>query len=204
MGYAMGQKRCENFGTCGADGEAAVNAAIFAKLNEGKAAIASSDCGVLEEAAVAITEHMQIPLVQGVIRAAYKLDREDGAQKELGCGTVFAAAVLPMVASCDAGDVNIISDNLSPTTTGTDFMAVKTAFENNYDCMGITCEQVAGLVGKDVAYLEDAGPCGAAMMSDATDNGADNGMDSGMDSGASVVGIVGSAAAATAAFAMLL
>jgi len=216
MVYAMGQKRCENFGTCGADGEAAVNAAIFSKLNEGQAGIAGGDCGKTEAAAVAITQHMQIPLVQGVLRAAYKLDKEDGAQKELGYGTVFAAAVLPMVAKCNAGDATTINDNIAPDTTGTDFMAVKTAFENNYDCMGITCEQVSGLVGKDGGFLMGAGPCGVetAAPVDAAEPGADmstNGSDmsdtsdmADMESGASVVGVVGSAAVASAAFAMLL
>jgi len=215
MVYTMGQKRCENFGTCGADGEAAVNTAIFSKLNEGQAGIAGDDCGKTEAAAVAITEHMQIPLVQGVLRAAYKLDKEDGAQKELGYGTVFAAAVLPMVAKCNAGDATIINDNIAPDTTGTDFMAVKTAFENNYDCMGITCEQVSGLVGKEGGFLMGAGPCGVAMTAapvDAAEPGADKPTpkppsdmsDMEMESGASVVGVVGSAAVATAAFAMLL
>jgi hypothetical protein len=211
MVYAMGQKRCENFGTCGADGEAGVNTAIFSKLNEGQAGIASGDCSKTEAAAVAITEHMQIPLVQGVIRAAYKLDKEDGAQKELGYGTVFAAAVLPMVSKCNAGDATTISDNVAPDTTGTDFMAVKTAFENNYACMGITCEQVSGLVGKDGGFLMGAGPCGVeatAMKPDDAEPVADMSTPASdmadMDSGASVVGVVGSAAVATAAFAMLL
>lgn len=185
-------------------------------MNEGQAGIAGGDCGKTEAAAVAITQHMQIPLVQGVLRAAYKLDKEDGAQKELGYGTVFAAAVLPMVAKCNAGDATTINDNIAPDTTGTDFMAVKTAFENNYDCMGITCEQVSGLVGKDGGFLMGAGPCGVetAAPVDAAEPGADmstNGSDmsdtsdmADMESGASVVGVVGSAAVATAAFAMLL
>jgi len=51
--YAMGQKRCENFGTCGADGEAAVNTAIFSNLNDGQAALQS---GVLTSPAWVPTE----------------------------------------------------------------------------------------------------------------------------------------------------
>lgn len=212
MVYAMGEKRCENFGTC-VNGEAAVNTAIFGQLNAGKAALESGDCDAATAAAVAITEHMQIPLVQGVIRAAYKLDKEDGAQKELGYGTVFAASVLPMVAKCSADDAKTISDNLAPTTTGTDFAAVKTAFENNYECMGITCEQVAGLVSKEGGFEAGAEPCGAAAPAPTADAPAADApaadapaadapaADTGMaadDSSASVVGVVGSAFAAVA------
>jgi len=211
--YAMGEKRCKNFGTC-VDGEAAVNTEIFSNLNAGQAALQSGDCDGAGANAQAIVNLMAVPLVQGVLRAAYKLDIEDGGEKELGYGTVFAAAILPMIDTCNAGDASTIESNLSPTTSSTDFAAVKTAFENNYDCLNISCEHVSGLVDDNGGFLAGAEPCGAAAPEPAADEpaaaepaadepaaaepaAADDG------SGASMAGVVGSAAFASVAAAML-
>jgi hypothetical protein len=41
------------------------------------------------------------------------------------------------------------------------FGDVKAAFERNYDCMGITCAHVGGLLQADGdTYFDDAKPCG--------------------------------------------
>lgn len=210
--YAMGQKRCGNFGTCVGE-EAAVNTAIFGAFNAGQTALAAGDCDPAY--ATAIVQHMQIPLVQGSLRAAYKLDKEDGGEKELGYGTIFAAAILPSIDACSSADATTIATNLAPTATSTDFNAVKTAFENNYDCLGITCEQINGLVDDDGAFLPGAESCGATAAPDAppapaapaaesTSDMADTDTAAAEESSASMTGVVASAAIATAAFAMLL
>lgn len=214
--YAMGEKRCKNFGTC-VDDEAAVNTEIFANLNAGQAALQAGDCAGATGNAQAIISLMAVPLVQGVLRAAYKLDKEDGGEKELGYGTVFAAAVLPMVNGCSADDATTIETNLSPTTTSTDFAAVKTAFENNYKCLNISCEHVSGLVNDSGGFLMGAEPCGVAAPeptaeepAPAADEPADEPAEepaaepaSDDESGASIAGVVGSAAFASVAAAML-
>jgi len=209
--YAMGEKRCKNFGTC-VDGEAAVNTEIFSNLNAGQAALQSGDCDGAGANAQAIVNLMAVPLVQGVLRAAYKLDKEDGGEKELGYGTVFAAAVLPMVAACSAGDASTIESNIAPTTTSTDFAAVKAAFESNYECLNISCEHVNGLVDDSGAYLMGAEACGAAAAAPepaaeepapAAAEPAAEEPAAADDSGASMAGVVGSAAFASVAAAML-
>lgn len=208
--YAMGEKRCENFGTC-VDGEAAVNTEIFSNLNAGQAALQGGDCDGANKAAGNIVALMSVPLIQGVLRAAYKLDKEDGGEKELGYGTVFAASVLPAIADCDADAAATIEANLSPTTSSTDFAAVKAAFEGQYGCLNISCEHVNGLVNGDGGFLMGAGPCG---VSAAEPTAAEPAMEEPAapepameepadDSGASMAGVVGSAALASVAAAML-
>ena len=208
--YAMGEKRCENFGTC-VNGEAAVNTEIFSNLNAGQAALQGGDCASATSAAQNIVALMAVPLVQGVLRAAYKLEMEDGGEKELGYGTVFAAAVLPVIADCDAADAATIESNLSPTTTSTDFAAVKAAFENNYECMNISCEHVSGLVEDDGSFKMGAEPCGVAAapaaenpaMAEPAAPAAEEPTMEEPDSGATTAGVIGSATLATVAAAML-
>jgi len=212
--YAMGEKRCKNFGTC-VDGEAAVNTEIFSNLNAGQAALQSGDCDGANAAAGNIVALMSVPLIQGVLRAAYKLDKEEGGEKELGYGTVFAAAVLPAIADCDADAAATIEANLSPTTSSTDFAAVKAAFEGQYGCLNISCEHVSGLVNDDGGFLMGAEPCGVAAPAAPGPAAAEPAMEEPAaesepameepadDSGASMAGVVGSAALASAAAAML-
>ena len=75
----------------------------------------------------------------------------------------FSAAILPWISLCDA-DVGAtllanadISSATAPMSDG--YVAVKTQLESVYECMGITCEQVGGLVDDSGAYLTGFEPC---------------------------------------------
>merc|ERR1711904_45096 len=54
------------------------------------------------------------------------------------------------------GNMNI--DSASPMAAG--FKAVKDAFESTYDCLGITCNDVGGLILSGMDYYEGAETCG--------------------------------------------
>jgi len=162
MVYDMGDKRCVNFGTCGDDGTSYVNSAIFEKFIEGQGDLADKKCDDVATIASTIIEHMAVPLVQGVIRAAYKLDIDDGEEKQAAYGAVFSAAILPFVHACNADDAAVIHMNMAPGANSTDFAAVKTAFENTYECLNIDCAVVGGLVDDDGSYFEGAEPCGVS------------------------------------------
>ena len=104
-----------------------------------------------------------------------------GGDKEIAEGVVFARAILPRVAACSSTDAATIYYNMAnfstdfPCTLGAsdsstyngyssctlpDFSAVKTAFENNYDCLGVTCSDIGGLLESgDSAYYDGASPC---------------------------------------------
>ena len=166
--YALADKRCENFKTCaGADGLTAgssatssVNDRLFRDLALGQHKLLMGKCEETRPIVRSIVAQMAVPLIQGTLRYAYKVDKLSGGSKEKAEGAVFAAAVVPRVAYCSATDAKTIMDNLKLGAASTTFAAVKTAFENNYACMNITCTDVGGLwFGANNAYYEGAEPC---------------------------------------------
>jgi len=113
---------------------------------------------------------MTVPLVQGTLRYAWKTGQIGGADnkasdqsaKNSAEGSTFAAAVLPLVHACDATAAKTVSDHMKfgaavyDKTTGNfasgtkpDTAAVKAALESTYDCLGITCAHVGGLLSSD-------------------------------------------------------
>ena len=176
--YALAQKRCSEFGTCATPTDrttlAAVNdkiqsAAIDGSENYLYHQVACNDAG-LELAFKGMVSQMTVPLVQGMLKYAWKADPANGdscagqagndaatvatndASANTDCakswaeGWAFAAAVLPQVHQCDATAATTIRANLDvASTTGPmkdGVAAVKAAIEGVYDCLGITCTDV--------------------------------------------------------------
>ena len=81
----------------------------------------------------------------------------DRSQKNAAEGAVFSAAVLPLVHACSPTAAATISANqkfgLFDAGTYPDFLAVKSAFESTYSCLGITCTHVGGLKNSDGSLL---------------------------------------------------
>lgn len=167
MPFTLAQKRCENFGTCLSAGDDAgmayANAEIFKNFRIGKQNLMMNNCEAVRKQIDAITQHMTVPLVQGTIRYAHVQDKQGTkTEKAQAEGAVFAAAVLPLVHHCSAADADIIYSNMKVGNNGmANFKAVKEAFERQYECLGITCDHVGGLVD-DVngGFWEGAEPCG--------------------------------------------
>lgn len=162
MLYRLAEKRCLNFRTCtGADGIAAVNDEIVKKFRVGQEALQKGECAKTRPIMERIIQLMSIPMVQGSLRYAYKVANLQGKSKEIAEGAVFSAAVLPQVHACNATAAKIISDNMAINANAhmkDGFTAVKEAFESTYECLGITCADVGGLVIND-KYYEGAEPC---------------------------------------------
>ena len=159
--YALADELCAEFKTCGPDsaqsqGKSYVNHQIFKDFDIGLALLLEEKCDdtrLVKEEIVALSK---VPLVQGTLRASYP---DNNSEKSKGASAAFAASVLPFVHACSAEDANIIYTNVQ-YDTNTDFAAVKAALERNYDCMGLTCEQVGGLWDKNInSYKEGAAPC---------------------------------------------
>lgn len=165
--YTLAQKRCANFGTCIREGTqtgmAKVNSEIFRNFIAGKQNLQLGNCAVVEKNVKRITQLMAVPLIQGTLRYAYAQDKQnDSREKSQAEGATFAAAVLPLIADCSPTDAKTIYDHMSVGhTTKTNFAAVKKAFENTYICLGITCDDVGGLVeiGNN-GFLPGAEACG--------------------------------------------
>merc|ERR1719375_2438224 len=113
---------------------------------------------------------MTVPLVQGSLRYAYKIGNvpSDRSQKNAAEGATFTAAVLPLIHHCNPLNAEIISSNqkfgLFDAGTYPDFAKVKTAFEETYTCLGITCKEVGSLA----ADYPDGGTPVAACHSEPT------------------------------------
>ena len=169
--YNLAQKRCADFGTCATTTDsstiATANKEAIAKATEGMAyfvhtqlSCADPQLGKLFDG---IVSQMTVPLVQGMLKYAWKADPDNAgdcsadagkaeAAVSSGCaqswaeGWAFAAAVLPQVHKCDASAATKIKENLDiestagPMTGGV--KAVKDAIESVYDCLGISCTDV--------------------------------------------------------------
>ena len=167
--YALADKRCANFNTCGeagnmASGISAINIKIRRAFEAGKNDILNGQCDQARVRKVEIEQLMAVPMIQGTLRYSFFRDYELGAGSDRDKidaeGAVFAAAVLPLVYACDGPDAKLIYDNMRAGIYDSDFPKVKAAFEANYACMGVTCADVGGLYSVDIAnYFDLAAPC---------------------------------------------
>jgi hypothetical protein len=170
--YNLADKRGANFNTCGDlanedSGTSHVNIEIFRQFEDGLRQLLQGECAAVRANKERIEQLMAVPLVQGVLRYAYQIDVESNDEEEAEAeGAVFAAAVLPIVHACDEDDAEIIYQNMKVNAGGADFSAVRAAFERNYACMGIRCEDVGGYYDSpNSKYREGAAPCGSSGSS---------------------------------------
>jgi hypothetical protein len=99
---------------------------IFGMFIKGKHQLADGECEDVTYIALTIGDYMAIPLVQGVICAAYTLDYGDGDEEQLGFGTLFAAAISHIGHACNPEDAALIQENMTFVTNSPYFAAVKT------------------------------------------------------------------------------
>ena len=170
--YTLAQQSCREFGTCvenGLDvGMANANQRVFQQFHAGQQHIVQGTCIGARESAERITELMTIPLIQGTLKYAHKMDKQNDQREESEAeGATSAAAVLPLLNACNSDDADIVYNNMRVGNGATaDFDVVKTAFERNYNCLGITCEDVGGLVNLATGeYWPGAEPCGFSVES---------------------------------------
>merc|ERR1719214_523444 len=160
--FRLAEKRCANFGTCNPGAQAKANQKIMAKLQEAQTELKNARCANVPALRESIISLMSIPLVQGSLRYAWKVSEE---RQVFECprpeGAVFSAAILPRVSACDPAKAKIISDNMKIDATNhmsAGFTAVKEAFEATYCCLGITCDDIGGLL-KSSTVLGDYKDC---------------------------------------------
>jgi len=183
--YALGDKRCANYGTCATEdangmltvGTSSVNTRLIEAFNAGLQAITAdvgsgeADCGVAESYIPVITSLMNIPLMQGMLRYAYKADPEGGAggAKEQAEGYAFWYAIAPRLDTCDSAAAARIADAMSITASPAvpgGFAAVLADAQSMYECLGITCEDVGGLINSEgTGYYPGMEACSAAAES---------------------------------------
>jgi hypothetical protein len=155
MIHQLAEKRCADFGTCcdGTTGPAKANGRALQKARKGRNKILSGDCFTVAKDFDAIVDQMTVPLIQGMLKYAFKADPAnslgscgDGTcDKEWAEGWAFAAAVLPRLHYCSYEVADLVRGNLdtasaAPMKDG--FALLKTHVESTYPCLGITCADV--------------------------------------------------------------
>ena len=160
--YTMTQVECYKFGTCKKGDLSPTNMRIFEIFNNGKENLSTGSCTLVENNARVIKELMTVPLIQGVMRSMYALDNQDDSQETTqGMAAAFAAALLPLVNECSEGSAYTIHSDIMPgKATSGSYEVIKAAFERNYKCLGINCEDIGGVVNlQGDGYLKGAEAC---------------------------------------------
>jgi hypothetical protein len=190
---------------------AQVNMDIFEQFNELQHHLDVSNCVEAKVNKRHVAQKMFVPLVQGLLQSVYEMNQnsiehnsEDDHEQQQQQQDVLharsiamAAAVLPVLAHCNLGDAQkvykaIIDGEVEqqqepeqPAGAGAleHFQLVKSVLENQYHCMGITCQDVGGLVDPATGDYISAltAPCGEPVDKEDTD-GSD--MDDGVNKGA--------------------
>ncbi|KAL3924319.1 MAG: hypothetical protein SGILL_001118 [Bacillariaceae sp.] len=171
--HQLADKRCANFKTCGdladeTSGLSHVNIEIFRQFDDGLRKINQGDCSSARANKERIEQMMAVPMIQGSLRYAYITDKEVNAgEKAEAEGAVFAAAVLPLVHSCNEEAAEVIYNNLQVGQGGSaNFAQVKQAFESTYACLQLRCEDIGGLYDTATGqYMDGAAPCGNTSSS---------------------------------------
>jgi len=169
--HQLADKRCENFKTCGESGTdlggtAKVNHELFDLFARGNYELQSGECSTARGTVKEVISQMYIPMIQGTLRYAYKVDKLQGGETEKAEGATFAAAVLPRVHAVSPSAATTIYDNMRVGAPTTDFKAVKKAFESVYADIGISCAEIGGLWYEgDDTYYPGMEPCGVGTAS---------------------------------------
>ena len=126
LGYTLAEKRCTQFGTCGANGDSSdsadrpsyVNRQLLSLYNEGLTYLRADaddavvNCGMAEATKDKIVAKVTIPLVQGTIAYAYKsdpavgyysaaADSEHGGSTQVKSYRVLSQRVSQLVLPCE-------------------------------------------------------------------------------------------------------
>lgn len=166
--HELADMYCKNFGTCNKDGLSKVNQAIIGQFRMGQYKLFNGKCLEALPIKRRIVQLMSIPLIQGALQHAFTMRPGNqigaGGSEEKAKGAAFAAAILPRIAACDGAAAMTIEENMgirSHPYMSSGFVRVKEAFESTYDCLGITCKEVGGILGTTVqgetSYLVE--PC---------------------------------------------
>lgn len=94
-----------------------------------------------------------------------------------------------MVHFCNKDDAEIIENHMSVGSKQTDYAEVRKALINNYQCLGITCQDVGGMFDEMTRdYFTDAEPCKIKFTAATTSAAA---KDNSSPTPAIVVGVIG-------------
>ena len=166
--HQLADKRSADFKTGGPDGTdiagtSKLNYDLMDQFSLGNFQLQSGNCEGARKTKERVAQLMFIPMIQGALRYAYKVDKLQGGEKEKAEGAAFIAAVLPAVHAASPSAASTIYNNMKVGATSTNASEVKKAFESVYPAMGISCADVGGLWNEaEKNYYAGMAPCADA------------------------------------------
>ena len=148
--HELADKRSMDFKTGGPDGtdldgQSKLNYDLMGQFALGNYQLQSGNCPSARKTQERIAQLMYVPMIQGSLRYAYKVDKLQGDEKEKAEGAAFAAAVLPRIFAANSGAAATVYNNLKVGASSTNSQDVKNAFESVCQELGITCADIGGL-----------------------------------------------------------
>jgi hypothetical protein len=144
------------------------NVKHLTNARQGRNKILAGDCYTVVGEFDAIVDQMTVPLVQGMLKYAFKADPAnslgscetagDNCDKAWAEGWAFAAAVLPRLHYCstESNDVaKMVKENLDVAASPQmkdGFAKLKTKVEGLYYCLGITCADIGEFQTSEGVY----------------------------------------------------
>ena len=152
----------------------AVNNAVMEAFRTGREALSVGDCeGGARGAHREIIHKMRVPWIQGVLKAAFVLSREQPAdtsnqrfEEARGSGASYLAALLPDLHQCSPTAADAVYREFRMAETPDllrtpDYGVVRDALEHQYQCLSVTCDDVGGYLNpSDGNYFPETKPCG--------------------------------------------
>jgi hypothetical protein len=163
--HELADKRSLDFKTGGPDGtdmdgQSKLNYDLMDLFALGNYQLQSGNCPSARKTKERIAQLMYVPMIQGSLRYAYKVEKLQGGEKEKAEGAAFAAAVLPRIHAANSDAAATIYNNLRVGASSTSFQQVKSAFESVYPQLGINCADIGGLWNEaEKKYYPGMEPC---------------------------------------------
>jgi hypothetical protein len=158
--YHLADELCQEFGTCDSSGTAAVNQEIMDQLQSGQAHLSGGSCQEAKEIKNRIVSLMTVPIIQGALYYSFLL-RGVQDDRTHAAAYSFVAAILPLLNECGSEGVAIVFSSVqiptSDAAVATDFFpSVKGFMEEQYECLGVSCQDIGELAGADLCTgMED-------------------------------------------------
>ena len=160
--FALGDKRCANFGTCanGFTGTAKVNQELLALFNLGKeGARSGDDCDAIDKIHEKIGTLMMLPFIQGTLRYLY-YTKDAQEAKTTGELWAFATAILPFVDAVNPAAAEALYKRAWLLDFSGSYEADKKLLESTYSQFGvgagkglITCDKIGDLYSDPLTVL---------------------------------------------------
>lgn len=166
--HQLADDSCVEFKTCGENGNEStgmskLNFDMLELFRAGQFQIFNKMCGTARNTERKIVDLMYIPLIQGALHNAYKVNYQGGSALDKNVGAVFAASVLPRIHADNKEAAEIIYDNMRIGATTTSYDDVAIAFQSLYEKLNINCNQIGGIWNKSTGkYHINADPCSEA------------------------------------------